>query len=165
MSTTSKILLNVGLNISTNNISVTITENNSTDTSNGNIADTLRLDTTVLSYGYHICIYDSTTENVFSNFTLNNLSNDIITKMLLALGTIFDINPNFQTISKGSVNYNVYKFISYPNTTLNVDFDVFKISLKYFIELLILSSSKNIKFSNSLINNSYPFFQLPRDTI
>lgn len=156
MSATIKLLI-IGLNNNTNNISIKITENNDTDS--------LKLDTTVLSNGYYLCIYDSTKNNVFSNFILNNIINDIITKMLLSLGTIFDINPNFQTILKDTIRYNIYKFVNYPNTTLNIDDDVFKTSLQYYIELLILSSSKNIKFTNSLINSSYPFFQLIRDTI
>lgn len=147
------ILLNIGLIIDTNIISIKITENDE--------SDSLKLSKTILSNGYYVCIYDSTSSNTFSNLILN----DIITKMLLASGTIFDINPNFQTISKDNVRYNVYKFISYPNTTLNIDDDVFKTSLQYYIELLILSSSKNLKFTNSLINNNYPFFQLLRETI
>ena len=127
MSATPKIL-NIGLNIKTNNISVTVN--------------------------------DSTEFNVFSNFILNIIISDIIKKMLLASGTIFDINPNFQTILKGNAKHNVYEFISYPKNTIDIDDDVFKTSLQYYIELLILSSSKNLKFTNSLINSNYPFFQL-----
>lgn len=153
MSATSKIL-DVGLNIQSNNISVIVNENS------------LNLNTSILPNGYYICVYDNTTTNVFSNFILNVIINDIIVKMLLASGTIFDINPNFQTILKdNNIKYNVYKFISYPNTTLNIDDEVFKSSLQYYIELLILSSSKNLKFTNSLINSNYPFFELQRDTI
>jgi hypothetical protein len=118
-----------------------------------------------LAYVYYMCIYDSKDTYVFSNFILNIIINDIITKMLLATGTIFDINPNFQTILKDNKKYNFYKFISYPNTTLNIDDDIFITSLQYYIELLILSSSKNLKFTNSLINSNYPFFQLIKDTI
>jgi hypothetical protein len=147
MSATPKIL-NIGLNIKTNNISVTVSDNS------------LNLNTTTLSNGYYICIYDSTEFNVFSNFILNIIISDIIKKMLLASGTIFDINPNFQTILKGNAKHNVYEFISYPKNTIDIDDDVFKTSLQYYIELLILSSSKNLKFTNSLINSNYPFFQL-----
>jgi hypothetical protein len=153
MSTTTKRIFYTGLNINTNNISVTVNTNS------------LGLDTTILANGYYMCIYDSTDTYVFSNFILNIIINDIITKMLLATGTIFDINPNFQTILKDNKKYNFYKFISYPNTTLNIDDDIFITSLQYYIELLILSSSKNLKFTNSLINSNYPFFQLIKDTI
>jgi hypothetical protein len=147
MSATLKIL-DVGININTNNISVSVNDNS------------LNLNTTILSNAYYICIYDSSTTNISSV-----IINDLITKMSLASGTIFDINPNFQTILKDNVKYNVYKFISYPNTTLDVIDDVFITSLQYYIELLILSSSKNLKFTNSLIKSNYPFFQLLKDTI
>ena len=147
MSATPKIL-NIGLNINTNNILVTVSDNS------------LNLNTTTLSNGYYICIYDSTEINLFSNYSLNIIISDIIKKMLLASGTIFDINPNFQTILKGNTKHNVYEFISYPKNTIDIDDDVFKTSLQYYIELLILSSSKNLKFTNSLINSNYPFFQL-----
>lgn len=152
MSATPKIL-NIGLNIKTNNISVTVSDNS------------LNLNTTTLSNGYYICIYDSTEFNVFSNFILNIIISDIIKKMLLASGTIFDINPNFQTILKGNAKHNVYEFISYPKNTIDIDDDVFKTSLQYYIELLILSSSKNLKFTNSLINSNYPFFQLDSEEL
>ena len=72
MSATPKIL-NIGLNIITNNISVTVSDNS------------LNLNTTTLSNGYYICIYDSTESNVFSNFILN-----IIIKIIEGN---FDLNP------------------------------------------------------------------------
>ena len=105
--------------------------------------------------GYYLYIYDKTPKQIFSfNSASDSLITDIVSKINLAKGTMFDIDTNFLTRTINTKNEFIYKFINYPGPLFDIQDDVFLDALTYFIELLIISSSNSIKITNTNISGT-----------
>ena len=106
--------------------------------------------------GYYLYIYDKTPKEIFSsngasNGASNALITDMVSKLNLAKGSLFEIDSNFLTTVINTKNEFIYRFSSFPGPLFDIQDEVFYDALKYFIELLVISSSSSIKITNSNI--------------
>jgi hypothetical protein len=105
--------------------------------------------------GYYLYIYDKTPKQIFSyNSSSSSLISDIVSKINLAKGTMFEIDTNFITRTINTKNEFIYRFVNFPGPLYNIDDEVFYDALVYFMELLVISSSDNIKITNTNISGT-----------